>query len=153
MLSSLPLRIIAIAGLIGELLFEVYAWIISPLLFGVTLEPANLVAALSKIYLGIALPYPLAFAVHIFVGVLGFGLAVWCVHRFAKLPLVTAGVVGGFLLWFVAQGFLAHLVGRDFMIGFGSYTQSSFFAHIGMATLMGLIMDRLSHASSSVTQI
>jgi len=152
MLASLPVRTIAIAGLIGELLFETYAWIISPLLFGVTLEPTNLIVALSKIYTGIILPYPVAFAIHFVVGVLGFGLVVWCVHRFARLPLVASGAVGGFVLWFVAQGVLAQLVGRDFMMGFGSYTQSSFFAHVGMAVAMGLVMAQLTPAARSGSQ-
>lgn len=152
MLSSLPLRTIVIAGLIGELLFEAYAWLVSPLIFGVTLEPANLVTALSKIYLGVLLPYPVAFAIHFGIGVLGFGFAVWLLHRLTKLPLVTAGVVGGFVLWFVAQGFLAQLVGRDFMMGFGAYTQSSFFAHVGMAAVMGLIMALLTRHKPAMTQ-
>ena len=153
MLSSIPLRIIIIAGLIGEVLFETYAWIVSPLIFGITLEPANLVAALSNIYLGVPIGYPVAFVIHFGVGVLGFGLAVWMLHRAARLPLVTAGAVGGFILWFVAQGVLAQLVGREFMMGFGSYTQSSFFAHVGMATAMGLVMARLTRDGPAVTRV
>ncbi|MEO9685356.1 MAG: hypothetical protein ABJR46_01020 [Tateyamaria sp.] len=152
MLSSLPLRTIAIAGLVGELLFEAYAWLVSPLVFGVTLEPANLVTALFKMYLGVQLPYPVAFVIHVGIGIVGFGLAVWCLHRLTKLPLVAAGVVSGFVLWFVAQGFLAQLVGRDFMMGFGAYTQSSFFAHVGMAAVMGLIMALLTRSKPAVTQ-
>ena len=57
-----------LAGLAGEIAFELYAWLISPLLFGVALAPANLIVALSKLTLDIALPYWAGFLVHFLIG-------------------------------------------------------------------------------------
>ena len=39
---------VALAGLIGEIAFEAYAWLISPVLFGVKLQPSFLVIGLTK---------------------------------------------------------------------------------------------------------
>ncbi|MBV7408990.1 MULTISPECIES: hypothetical protein [Roseobacteraceae] len=142
-LTAFPLRIVLIAGLIGELAFEAYAWLMSPLIFGVVLEPSNLIAALARIYLDASLGYGAAFAVHFAIGVVGFGSAVWLIHRLSGLRPELAGALTGLALWFVAQGGLAQLVGRDFMMGFGAYTQSSFVGHVGMATIMGAVIARL----------
>jgi len=57
-------------GLIGELTFEAYAWLASPILFGVKLEPANLVIGLSKKLGSVHLPYATAFAIHFLIGAL-----------------------------------------------------------------------------------
>ena len=115
-----------LAGLAGEIAFELYAWLLSPLLFGVALAPANLVVALGKIALGITLPYWL-----------GFSVFVWLMHRLTRLGLVLSGALSGLVLWFVAQGLLAPVVGRSFMMDFGAYTQSSFVGHVGMAMVIG----------------
>lgn len=48
---------IALAGLIGEVAFEVYAWLVSPLLFGVTLQPSNLVIAIVAKLTGLQLSH------------------------------------------------------------------------------------------------
>jgi hypothetical protein len=142
--SLLDIRNILIAGITGQLAFEAYAWLISPLLFGLTLEPSNLVMALSKIYLGLDVSYGAAFAVHFLVGAAGFSALVWLMHMLTKKTYVVSGALAGFVLWFVAQGMLAPAVGRDFMMNFGPYTQSSAIAHIGMAMVMGYVMARFS---------
>jgi len=151
MLLRPPLRPFLLAGLAGEFAFEAYAWLFSPVLFGVTLEPANLVAALGRIYLGIELTYVAAFALHFAIGVIGFSAVVWMIHRITHLNLVLSGAIAGVVLWFVAQGVLAQLVGRAFMMGFGAYTQSSFVGHVGMAIIIGAAMARLLRPGSSVS--
>ncbi|THH35848.1 hypothetical protein E4Z66_12275 [Aliishimia ponticola] len=138
--ASPPLNSIVLAGLAGELAFEAYAWLLSPVLFGVTLEPARLVTALTQMGTGIALPYGAAFALHFAIGALVFPAIVWMTHARTGLKLPLAGAVAGLGLWFVAQGLLAPVVGRSFMMGFGAYTQSSFIGHVGMAALMGGLM-------------
>jgi len=142
--SLLTIRNILIAGFIGQLVFEAYAWLISPLIFGLTLEPSNLVVALSKIYLGLNVSYGGAFVAHFFIGAAGFSAFVWLTHMLTKKTYVVSGAIAGFILWFVAQGILAPAVGRDFMMNFGPYTQSSAVAHIGMAMVMGYLMARFS---------
>ncbi len=139
---AFPLMPLLIAGAIGQFAFEIYAWLISPFLFGTALEPANLVVALTNIFTGLEISYALGFALHTVIGA-GFVLLVWALHKAFSLRLVWAGALGGLILWFVAQGILAPVVGRSFMMGFGPYTQSSFIAHVGMAWLMGFALHHL----------
>ncbi len=133
------LRTLALAGLAGEIVFELYAWLLSPLLFGVSLAPANLVVALGNL-IGVTLPYWLGFALHIAIGIAGFSATVWLMHRVTRLGLVLSGALSGLALWFIAQGLLAPLIGRSFMMGFGAYTQSSFVGHVGMAMVIGYVI-------------
>lgn len=147
MVPSHTLRPLLIAGLIGELSFEAYAWLVSPLLFGLTLEPARLVTALVQMGTGITLPYTAAFAIHFCIGAVGFAFVFWAFHRLGRIGPVLAGAVAGVALWFVAQGMLAPLVGRSFMMGFGPYTQSSFIGHVGMTLIIGAVFTRLTSAA------
>lgn len=142
-----------IAGLAGEIAFELYAWLISPLLFGVALAPANLIVALSNLILGLALPYWAGFVVHGLVGAIAFALFVRLTHLVTGVRLLLSGAIAGGVLWFVAQGLLAPAVGRSFMMGFGAYTQSSFIGHVGMTTLMGWVMHRLATGRIRTTAV
>ncbi|WP_252731499.1 hypothetical protein [Lentibacter algarum] len=134
------LMAVALAGLIGEFSFELYAWLVSPLLFGVALQPANLVIALTDMFTGVKLGYGAAFVVHFTIGALGFGLFTYLVRLLMPTKTLVAGLVAGGALWFVAQGMLAPLVGRTFMMGFGTYTQSSFVGHVGMTLIMSYLI-------------
>jgi len=148
--NSTELRALASAGLIGEITFEAYAWLVSPLLFGVRLEPANLVIGLTKTFTASQLPYAAAFAIHFLIGSLGFAAVVYLIKRVTKLGSLGSGITAGLLLWFVAQGMLAPLMGRTFMMGFGSYTQSSLIGHVGMTALIALLWAKFQqHASAS----
>ncbi len=138
------IRNIGIAGLIGELSFEAYSWLVSPILFGVKLEPANLVIGLTKAATGLQLPYAAAFAIHFLIGALGFAAVVYLVKHVGQLGYAAAGITAGIALWFIAQGLLAPLMGRSFMMGFGAYTQSSFVGHVGMTLLIAIIWKKLS---------
>lgn len=147
MTSPIPLKNIAIAGLIGELSFEAYAWLISPLVFGVALEPAKLVTGLTKMATGIELSYAGAFAIHFLIGTFVFAAFVALTHLVTRTTLLWSGIIAGVILWFIAQGILAPVLGRDFMMGFGSYTQSSFVGHVGMAALIGFMLTKLAVGS------
>lgn len=130
-----------LAGLVGELVFEIYAWFISPAIFGISLEPANLVSALSAKMFGLPLLYAGAFTLHFLIGSIGFSLLVFLMQRLIKSNFVVSGAVTGVLLWFVAQGMLAPFIGRSFMMDFGAYTQSSFIGHVGMTLLIGVVLE------------
>ncbi|MEO9778370.1 MAG: hypothetical protein ABJH07_19225 [Sedimentitalea sp.] len=151
MSSHITLRNLILAGLAGEIAFEAYAWLVSPLLFGVALGPANLIVALGNITAGIALPYWAGFIIHFMIGAVGFSTFVWITHLITKANLILSGAIAGFVLWFVAQGVLAPAVGRSFMMGFGAYTQSSFIGHVGMATLMGYVLLKLGSSKALKT--
>ncbi|KZL13382.1 hypothetical protein [Pseudovibrio sp. Ad26] len=133
-----------LAGVIGEVAFEAYAWFVSPILFGPVLEPAYLIRALATKLFGLTIPYSVAFIVHFSVGAVVFPLAVFAVYEVTRLRLWLSGVVAGVLLWYIAQGMLAPFIGRSFMMDFGAYTQSSFIGHVGMAMVMGVIFQKFS---------
>lgn len=143
-ISRQDIQNIGLAGLVGELSFEAYAWLVSPLLFGVKLEPANLVIGLTKTAAGLQLPYAAAFVIHFLIGALGFAAIVYLAKRLTNFGYIAAGAIAGVLLWFVAQGLLAPLMGRTFMMGFGTYTQSSFVGHVGMTLLIAMVWKNLS---------
>lgn len=131
---------VALAGLIGEIAFELYAWLISPVLFGVTLQPSNLVIALTAKFTGVKLSHATAFPLHFAIGALGFGLFTYLIRLVMPNRVWLTGFVSGFILWFIAQGILAPVIGRSFMMGFGTYTQSSFVGHVGMTIIMAQLM-------------
>jgi hypothetical protein len=133
---------VAVAGVIGELAFEAYSWLISPVVFGPILEPANLVTAITAKLTGIVLPYGPAFVLHFLIGSILFALMVFFMQGILKKGYVIAGLVTGLVLWFVAQGMLAPFIGRPFMMNFGPYTQSSFFAHTGMMVVVGYVLSK-----------
>ena len=144
MIDFPPYRNLLLAGLVGELSFEAYAWLVSPLIFGLQLEPANLIIGLGKTFLGVNLPYWAGFAVHFLIGSIGFAAVVWLTHVLTKTRLAVSGAIAGAALWFVAQGLLAPLMGRSFMMGFGVYTQSSLLAHVGMSLMIALTLAQLT---------
>jgi hypothetical protein len=133
---------VILAGLIGEIVFELYAWLISPLLFGPTLQPSNLVIALAEKLAGLQISHLTAFPVHFAIGSVGFGVFVYLIRLLMPARVFLTGLVSGLILWFVAQGMLAPFIGRSFMMDFGTYTQSSFVGHVGMTLLMSYLMDR-----------
>lgn len=132
-----------ISGAVGEGAFEAYAFLLSPLLFGVTLEPANLVTALAA-RAGVTLSYGQAFALHVAAGALVFPATALAFRAVSGLrnPL-TWGFLWGVVLWALAQGGLAPLVGRAPFMGFGAYTQSSFIAHTGFMLVFALVYTAL----------
>jgi hypothetical protein len=131
---------IALSGLIGEIVFELYAWLISPILFGVILQPSNLVIALTAKFTGVELSHAVAFPLHFTIGALGFGLFTYLIRLAMPHEVWLTGFVSGFVLWVVAQGILAPVIGRTFMMGFGTYAQSSFIGHVGMTLIMAHLM-------------
>jgi hypothetical protein len=143
------LKNLAIAGLTGQIIFEFYAWFVSPVLFGTALEPSNLVKGLAKMGIGVDLSYGGAFVIHFLIGSFGFAAFVYVIKRLTSTSYFVSGVIGGLALWFIAQGMLAPLLGRSFMMGFGAYTQSSFVAHVGMTIIMAMIWQYLERRNTN----
>lgn len=136
MLDRHSLAIAILAGILAQLMFELYAWIINPMIFGFSLQPALLVKQLAAAYPGVEVSYETAFVLHVFVGVVLFPAGYLFLRRLAGCHLrhwLLAGTAYGIILWFVAQGVLAPMVGRDFMMGFQPYTWASLVAHPLMA--------------------
>ncbi|MGJ8562812.1 MAG: hypothetical protein ACSHXY_04600 [Alphaproteobacteria bacterium] len=140
-LDSNEVKLALLGGAIAEIAFEFYAWVISPVLFGLELQPAKLVTALTQKFLNIGLSYEIAYALHTFVGIVGFSLFTLTIYKLLSLKGYISGLIAGLTLWFIAQGVLAPAIGRDFMMGFGPYTQSSFIGHVGMAIIIAIFLD------------
>lgn len=138
--TSKSIQFSLLGGLVAQLAFEFYAWLISPLVFGPQLQPSNLIVALFKLYAGVNISYAAGFVVHALVGIVGFSAFVFLLLRVLPLNTYVSGILAGLVLWFVAQGVLAPLVGRDFMMGFGPYTQSSLVGHVGMTWIIALLI-------------
>jgi uncharacterized membrane protein YagU involved in acid resistance len=141
-----------IAAIVGQAAFELYAWLVSPVLFGPSLQPANLVVALTALFTGIKLSYGAAFVLHLLIGSFGFAAFVLMTKRISGLGYRAAGALAGLILWFVAQGIFAPVIGRDFMMGFGAYTQSSFIGHVGMAFVMGVVLHMFDNRNATTDQ-
>lgn len=133
-------KLLIVSGLIAQGAFELYAWVVSPILFGPTLQPAKLIMGLNAKYLGVDVPYAAAFAMHIATGVFVISGVTLLLYQLFRSRAIVSGVAGGVLLWFVAQGILAPAMGRAFMMGFGPYTQSSFVAHVGFSLIVTLFV-------------
>ena len=144
------LKKIIFAGFIGELFFEIYAWLISPAIFGPTLEPARLVTGVVDKVLGFTLPYGPAFVIHSLIGTVFFALLVFFMQKIIRKSYIVSGFFTGLILWFVAQGILAPFVGRSFMMDFGSYTQSSFVAHTCMLVVIGFVLSKVMASDSAM---
>jgi hypothetical protein len=129
-----------LGGLIAQIAFEAYAWLVSPLVFGPKLQPAMLVMGLIEKYMGISLSYEVAFGLHALIGVIGFGIFTLFFYKAFRSRAILSGFISGVILWFIAQGMLAPAMGREFMMGFGPYTQSSFVAHVGMTMIIALFI-------------
>ena len=135
------IKFAVLGGVLAEITFELYAWFLSPILFGPTLQPAKLVMALTQQYAGIELSYQAAFVIHALIGTVGFGLFVLAFKKLLPLKAYISGFIAGVALWFIAQGILAPAIGRPFMMEFGTYTQSSFVGHVGMAMIISVFLD------------
>ena len=143
-LERREIKIAILGGLIAQIAFEAYAWLISPLIFGPKLQPSMLVMGLIEKYLAFSLSYEFAFLLHALIGIIGFGLFTLLFYKAFRSRTMLSGFVSGVVLWFIAQGILAPAMGREFMMGFGPYTQSSFVAHVGMTMLIAWFISKLS---------
>lgn len=131
-----------IGGVIAQILFEAYAWLLSPILFGPELQPANLVMALSQKFVGIGISYEAGYIIHTLIGIFGFAIFTLAFYKLFRGKAILSGLVAGLALWFIAQGILAPAIGREFMMGYGPYTQSSFVGHVGMTMIIALFLKR-----------
>ena len=134
------IKISIIGGLIAQIAFEAYSWLISPLIFGTSLQPAKLVRGLTEKYIGLNINYEVAFVLHTLIGIIGFGIFTLLFYKAFRSRAVISGFISGLVLWFIAQGILAPAVGREFMMSFGPYTQSSFISHVGMTMIIAFFI-------------
>lgn len=132
------------AGIAAEAVFELFGLLIAPLILGVTLMPSRLVVALVSL-LDVSIPDSAGWAGHLLTGIVLFPLGyllVWRILRYAGWALT--GSIYGLGLWFIAQGVLAPLVGRSFMMDFGAYTWASLIGHQAHTLTLAYVFHRLT---------
>lgn len=118
------------AGIVGEVVFEVLALIVAPIVLGTAMKPALLVGLLAGELVGAPVSAASGWIGHLFAGAVLFPVGYVLFSRFFRLrPWPLAAVLYAILLWFIAQGVLAPMAGRPFMLGFVTYTWASLVVH------------------------
>lgn len=145
--SLTRLLILAIpAGIVAEIVFEILALIIAPLFLGQAMKPALLVAALSQEVLGVRISAGTAWLVHLLAGIVLFPAGYALVSRgLGALAWPLAAICYAILLWLFAQGVLAPLAGRPFMLGFSAHTWASLVVHAIYVMTLAAALNRLAH--------
>ena len=72
---------LAIGGLVGLLVWEVFARVLTKAVLGYPLEPAGLIDAIANHQFGLMVPYLLREALHYAVGILGYPIAYFVISR------------------------------------------------------------------------
>ncbi|MCB1353659.1 MAG: hypothetical protein KDK03_13080 [Rhodobacteraceae bacterium] len=132
---------VLLSGLAADLVWEIWARGITPLLVGGPLQPAALVQSVFGFR-----NWPLAEAIHAFVGVVCYPLGWLFIARplqralLPGLPLVLAGAGFGLGLWVFALYVMAHLLaGLPAFLGFGSLAWASLAGHLLFGITVALV--------------
>lgn len=123
---------VLLAGALADVLWEIWARLITPLLVGGPLEPAALVQSV----FGLQSRFP-AEIVHLLVGVVAYPIGYLFIARplqrliFPRLPLLITGIGFGIGLWIFALYVLAHLIaGLPPFLGFVPLAWASLVGHV-----------------------
>jgi len=129
------------AGIAGELVFEAMAFLVAPALLGQPMQPAYLVMALARTLAGLEIGLLGGWAGHLLAGAVVFPLGYLGFRRLTGLKgWLVPGLLWAVCLWVIAQGVLAPIVGRPFMLGFVPYTWASLAVHaVYMLTVAGVL--------------
>lgn len=132
------------AGVVGEVVFEVLALIVAPMVLGTAMKPALLVGALAGVLAGGAISSATAWLGHVLAGAVLFPVGYVLFQRYFGLrPWPLAALLYAVLLWFIAQGVLAPIAGRPFMLGFVTYTWASLAVHMIYVQVVAFTLHRL----------
>ena len=96
-LNISEMKVAILGGLIAQIAFEAYAWLISPFVFGPKLQPAFLVIGLSEQYLGITPSYAVAFSLHALIGIIGFGIFTLLFYKALRGRVMLSGFISGLI--------------------------------------------------------
>lgn len=97
---------LALGGLVGLLIWEVWARVLTKAVLGYPLEPAGLIDALLQHNLGLSVPWLVREAMHYVIGILGYPIAYYVISRYlAHWSLILDTVVfvsfsAGVAYWF-----------------------------------------------------
>ena len=103
-------------GLIGFLVWEVWAKYATPPVAGFPLEPPELVRALAEHQAGIKLSTPVATGLHWLIGIVGYPIAYWIISRGLRqwgaiLDIGVWVIFSGYVAWMATTGKLTTFIG------------------------------------------
>ncbi|MBH0237193.1 hypothetical protein [Methylobrevis albus] len=135
---------IVLAGLSADVLWEVWARLITPIFVGGPLEPAGLVQSV----FGLQSRF-LAELIHAAVGIIAYPIGYLFVARplqralLPGLPLLLTGIGFGIGLWIFALYVMAHLIaGLPAFLGFIPLTWASLVGHVIFGVTVALVVRR-----------
>lgn len=150
-LSDRDLLLILMAGVIGEVVLEIFAWGIVPQIAGRPMRPHILIMDLARVQGGVEMWTPLAVGIHLALGAVVFPMIYLKLQQtFRNLSWLLLSTLVGLALWAIAQTTLAPLAGRPFMLGFdptwgfNTYTWSSLIAHTLLMVVVAYSYKKLS---------
>jgi hypothetical protein len=124
-------------GLVGLLIWEVWARVLTKAVLGYPLEPAGLIDAIAQHRFGLSVPYLLREALHYGVGIVGYPIAYFVISRFVpRWPVVLDVIV-----------FVTFSAGVAALIAAGKFTPIFF---IFWTSAVALIATRLINRDSLI---
>ena len=136
-------RVLA-AGLVAEIVWEIWARVVTPVIIGGPLEPAGLILSLFRLDPSL---YWLGEAIHLVTGFVFYPLGYVLVFR-RVLPgnVYVKGAIYGVLLWVFALGICAPLAGLPIFLGFIPLSIMSLIGHTLFGLFAALTYERLKAA-------
>ncbi len=126
-----------VGGLIGLMVWELWARVLTKAVLGYPLEPAGLIDAIAQHNFGLGVPYLLREALHYAVGIVGYPVFYYLVSRFVpRWPIVLDAIV-----------FATFTVGVAMLMARGGFTPVHF---IFYTAVLGLLASRFFNASSAL---
>ena len=127
-----PRALIALfaGGLLGLVVWEVFARVITPLVLGGPLEPAGLIISLFRNLIDINPGRPAAEVIHYLTGIFFYPIGYYILSRIASFGAVVDGLAWGVITWVLALGVFASLAGFPFMLNFIPLTWMSLLGHV-----------------------
>ena len=130
--SVSPRTLVALfsGGLIGLVVWEVFARVLTPLVLGGPLEPAGLIISLFRSLVDVNPGRPAAEVIHYLTGIFFYPIGFYVLTRIASFGAVVDGIAWGVITWVLALGVFAGLAGLPFMLNFIPLTWMSLLGHV-----------------------
>ncbi len=142
-----------LGGLIGLMLWELFARFLTPIFVGGPLEPAALIISLLQNLFGVTIPRLPAEAIHYTTGIVFYPIGYWILSRYIlTLGTTGDGILWGFVTWILALGVFASLAGLPFMLGFIPLTWFSLIGHVLYAFTAVTVASRLGARAPAVAR-
>lgn len=131
-----------VGGLVGLLVWEVFANPITSYFVGGPLQPPALVISLFKNLFGIHPGWPAATALHYLTGIVFYPLGYYALTRVLRsFGTLVDGTIWGVITWILALGVFASLAGLPFMLNWVKLTWFSLIGHVIYAVVAAWVFE------------